>query len=95
MLFRHVLGSLVGEFLAAMSFGGPCGAHAAGPGAVVLLLFCMIMAVIASPASWWVLAKLFLVFSLAVVLGALPGVALWLVLIVRKVVRVAKAGDSR
>lgn len=55
----------------------------------------MIMAVIASAASWWVLAKLFLVFSLAVVLGALPGVALWLVLIVRKVVRVAKAGDSR
>jgi hypothetical protein len=95
VLFRHVLGALVVEVFASGRFSGPCGAHAGGGVGAVLALFCIIMAVIASPASWWALAKLFLVLSLAVVLGALPGVALWLVLIVRKVVRVAKTGDSR
>jgi hypothetical protein len=95
VLFRHVLGSLVIEIFAAASLSGPCGAHAGGGAGAVLALICIVMAVVTSPTSWWALAKLFLVLSAAVVLGATPGIALWLALIVRKVVRVAKAGVSR
>lgn len=95
VLFRHPLGGLVVEVFAAGRFSGPCGAHAGGGVGAALALVCIVMAVITSPASWWALFKLFLLLSLAVVLGALPGIGLWLALIVRKVVRVAKAGDSR
>lgn len=95
VLFRHVLGALVMEVFASASLSGPCGAHAGGGVGAALALICIVMAVVTSPASWWALAKLFLVSSLSLVLGAFPAVALWLVLIVRKAVRVAKAGDSR
>lgn len=95
VLFRHPLGALVVEVFAAGSFSGPCGAHAGGGVGAALALVCIVMAVVTSPASWWALAKLFLLLSLAVLLGALPGIALWLVLIARKVVRVANARDSR
>lgn len=95
LLFRHPLGALVVEVFASGSLSGPCGAHAGGGVGAALALICIVMAVVSSPASWWALAKLFLVLSLAVVLGALPGMSLWLALIVRKVVRVAKTGVSR
>ncbi|HVY31236.1 MAG TPA: hypothetical protein VHB79_31985 [Polyangiaceae bacterium] len=94
-LFRHPLGALVAEVFASGSFSGPCGAHAGGGVGAALALVCIVMAVVTSPASWWALGKLFLLLSLAALLGAMPGTALWLVLIARKVVRVAKTGDSR
>ena len=87
VLFRHVLGDLVVEVFAAAGGAGPCGAHAGGAAAIVVVLLCIILAVVGSAASWWALLKLFLVFSLAVVLGALPAVALWSLLIARKIIR--------
>jgi hypothetical protein len=36
----------------------------------VLALFCVVMAIVGSPASWWALVKLFLVVSGAILLGS-------------------------
>ena len=95
LLFRNAIASLVIEIFTSASFSGPCGGHAGGP-AAVLALFCLVLALVGSPASWWALVKLFLVVSGAILLGSVPGVLLWLVLLVRKAAKlVASARISR
>jgi hypothetical protein len=94
-LFRHLLGDFFVEIFTSASLSGPCGGHAGGPAALLIALICLVGGVVSSPASWWALIKLFLAVSAAVLLGSLPGVLLWLVLIVRKVVKVASASVSR
>ena len=94
-LFRHLIGDSFIEIFTSASMSGPCGGHAGGAAAIVIALICLASGIVSSPASWWALFKLFLAVSAAVLLGSLPGVLLWLVLIVRKVVKVASASVSR
>ena len=94
VLSRHLFGSLLLELFAGAGPMGPCGAHAAGPGAI-LALVCLLGAIVTSPASLWALLKLFLAAGAVVLLGSLPGTLLWLALLVRKVATLASAGISR
>jgi len=95
LLFRNVIASLLIEIFTSAAFDGPCGAHAGGP-AAVLALFCLAVALLASPASWWALLKLFLLISVAILLGSIPGVLLWLTLLVcRAAMLVASASNPR
>lgn len=95
VLFRSWILSLFLEIFAAADFSGPCGGHAGGGAGAVIALFCLAAAIVTSPASWWALLELFFVVSLAILLGSLPGVGLWLVLVVRKMAKLASAGISR
>jgi hypothetical protein len=90
VLFRNLLFSMFLEIFEQMQFSGPCGGHAA-----VLALFCLAAAVLGSPGSWWALFKLVLAVSGAILLGSLPGVLLWLALIVRKLAKLASNAVSR
>ncbi len=90
VLFRNLFASLVIEIFEQMTFSGPCGGHVP-----VLALFCLAAALLGSPGSWWALIKLFLAVSGAILLGSTPGVLLWLVLIVRKVAKLASSSVSR
>jgi hypothetical protein len=90
VLFRNVLFSMFIDIFEAMTFSGPCGAHAAG-----LAIFCLAAAVLGSPGSWWALLKLLLALSGMTLLGCVPGVLLWLALIARKVARLASTRVSR
>ena len=95
LLFRNVIASLLLELFTPASFGGPCGGHAGGAAAALTLL-CLVVALLASPAGWWALLKLFLLVSVAILLGSIPGVLLWLTLLVRKAAKlVASASNSR
>lgn len=85
VLFRNVLFSLFLEIFEQLTFSGPCGGHVP-----VLAVFCLAAALLGSPGSWWALIKLFLVGSGAILLGSLPGVLLWLVLILRKLAKLAR-----
>jgi hypothetical protein len=95
VLFRGWFLSLFLEIFEGVAFSGPCGAHGGGGVGVVIALFCLAAAVVTSPAAWWALLKLFLAVSLAILLGSLPGLLLWLVLLVRKVAKLASASISR
>lgn len=90
VLFRNVLFSMFLEIFQQMQFSGPCGGHVP-----VLALFCLAAAILGSPGSWWALIKLFLAVSGVVLLGSLPGVLLWLALIVRKLATLASKAVSR
>lgn len=90
VLFRNVFFSLFLEIFDEMTFSGPCGGHVP-----VLALFCLAAALLGSPGSWWAIIKLVSAVSGAILLGSLPGVLLWLVLIVRKVAKLASASVSR
>lgn len=90
VLFRNVLFSLFLEIFEQLQFSGPCGGHVPA-----LTLFCLAAAVLGSPGSWWALIKLFLAVSGAFLLGSLPGVLLWLVLIARRLARLASSAVSR
>lgn len=90
VLFRNVLFSLVLEIFSVLSVSGPCGGHVPA-----LALFCLAAALLGSPGSWWALAKLFLAISGAIFLGAVPGVLLWLALIMRKLAKLASSAISR
>ena len=81
--FSGFLESLLHGVFASLSNVGPCGAHTGGP----IALFCLAIAVVGSPAGIWALAKLFLGISLVVLLGATPGLALFVVLVARTVLR--------
>jgi len=91
---RHVFGSLLLEVFSSAGPMGPCGAHAAGP-AAILALFCLIGAILTSPASLWAIFKLFLAAGAVILVGSLPGTLLWLALLLRKVAKLASAGVSR
>ena len=87
-LFGGWLGDLLRGVFASLTNVGPCGAHAGGP----VALFCLGVAVLGSPSGIWALVKLLLGLSLVVVLGALPGIVLFVILVVRAVVvRLRKA----
>ena len=94
LLSRHWLAALVVETFDGARSVGPCGGHAGGPGALLALL-CLVGAVVASPASLWALFKLFLALGVAVVVGSVPGVLLWLALLLRRAARLAPALISR
>lgn len=95
LLLRRAIASLLLEIFTSASFAGPCGGHAGGPAAVLALL-CLVVALLASPASWWALFKLLLLVSVAILLGSVPGVLLWFTLLVRKAAKlVASASNSR
>jgi hypothetical protein len=94
VLSRHVFGSLVIEVFTSAGPMGPCGAHAAGPAAILALL-CLLGAIATSPASLWALCKLFLAAGAVILVGSLPGTLLWLALLLRKVAKLASAGVSR
>jgi hypothetical protein len=85
-LFESLLASLLAEVFASALGGGHCGGHCGGPAAMFALL-CMVLDVVGSPASLWALAKLFLVTTGAILLGSVPGVLLWAVLLARKASR--------
>jgi hypothetical protein len=95
VLFRHVFASLVLDIFRNASMSGPCGAHGGGAAGVVIALFCLAAAVAGSPGSWLALVELFLALGGAILLGALPGMLIWLVLIARKLAKLAKQGVSR
>lgn len=95
LLFRNAIAALLLQVFTSASFSGPCGGHAGGPAAALALL-CVVVALLASPASWWVLLKLFLLVSVAILLGSVPGMLLWFTLLARKAAKlVASAGNSR
>jgi hypothetical protein len=77
------------ELFRALSGTGGCGGHAGGP-AILLSLACLAFSVLAKPAALWALAKLVASVVGLFVLGALPGVTLWLVLIARALIRRAR-----
>lgn len=93
-LARHLLGDLLGEIFAGLGSLGPCGAHATGPAALFSLL-CLIAAILSSPASLWALFKLLLVLGASVLLGSVPGLLLWLGLLLRKAAKLASGRFSR
>lgn len=86
VLLRNQLFSLALGVFEAASFSGPCGGHG-GAGAAALSLLCFAFAVLGSPGSWWALFALCLAVSGALLLGATPGVLLWVALLARKVHR--------
>lgn len=72
-----------------LSGSGSCGGHASGP-AMVLSLACLAFATLTKPAALWALATLVASVLGLFVLGALPGVALFIVLIARALIRRAR-----
>ena len=89
-LFRQLFVDLFLEIFQKMELSGPCGGHAAAAA-----LLCLVAAVLGSPGTWWALIKLFLAVSGAILLGAVPGMGLLLVLIVRRVAKLASSAISR
>jgi len=81
------------ELFGALSGSGSCGGHAGGP-AIVLSLVCLALATLTKPAALWALAKLVALVVGLFVLGALPGVVLWVVLITRALLRRARRGGA-
>ena len=94
VLAKHALGELLGDIFAGSGPLGPCGAHATGPAALLALL-CLIAAIVSSPASLWALFKLLMVLSASVLVGSLPGLLLWLGLLLRKAAKLASGRISR
>jgi hypothetical protein len=81
------------ELFRALAGSGSCGGHAGGP-AVVLALACLAFATLTKPAALWALAKLVASVVGLFVLGALPGLVLWVVLIARALLRRARRGEA-
>jgi hypothetical protein len=92
-LGADVLSACALELFGALSGSGSCGGHAGGP-AIVLSLACLALATLTKPAALWALAKLVASVVGLFVVGALPGVVLWVVLITRALIRRARRGEA-
>ena len=94
LLARPLFGQLLAEVFAHLGGLGPCAAHATGPAALFALV-CLVAAIVSSPASLWAVFELFMLLGACVLVGALPGLLLWVGLLLRQAAKLASGRFSR